>query len=609
MGPSLCSGITVCLVVALAQVISVTCQEDTKKGVASAEHVLHVDLVCAFTPDALSCRNPPILVRAWDRHQGCPWWLGVATPVFPWQIKGSVVQNQRRCSRPELCILKMPETGTSNSPSTFLSPGVAPHVLPEIKACRKFYPKPNAPLLQFNPVVTSPGRRSTGNNKQRQQQRKRFVHKLGTIHHKQTPTCKIHGMSLSVPSKYELMQYFMQVHLLKESRLDTHVVAVLFHEDPCTHNGKTYSHNQIWSPEPCRICACNTGTVVCEEEVCEELGDCQTTEAPEGQCCPVCLTARQPPLYTDNKTAIKETSRSLMSVAVLFHEDSCTEDGKVYSNNQIWSPLPCQVCICETGTVVCEDVVCEDLSDCETSEIPEGECCAVCVAAAQRPIADTEADNCMENGKVYANNEMWSPELCRVCVCEEGTPVCEDVVCEDLGDCQKTVTPEGECCPVCLTAASASTPSTDPNTATSCFVSFSDEAAEEQKKGSCTVDGELHHHNDIWKPAPCRVCVCDDGVVICDEVQCEILSNCEKVVTPEGECCPVCDTFASAGRMIGGGEPRAFRTFCEFYSIFLTCVNLEMTWNAAGLQIVTLGGTKYVFVVGKHPVNLVDWSL
>lgn len=82
-------------------------------------------------------------------------------------------------------------------------------------------------------------------------------------------------------------------------------VAVLSHEDTCTENGKTYSRDQIWSPEPCRICVCDTGTVVCEEVVCEELRDCQTTEAPEGECCPVCSTAAPQPPSTDNKTGNK----------------------------------------------------------------------------------------------------------------------------------------------------------------------------------------------------------------------------------------------------------------------------------------------------------------
>lgn len=72
-----------------------------------------------------------------------------------------------------------------------------------------------------------------------------------------------------------------------------------------------------------------------------------------------------------------------------------------------------------------------------------------------------------------------------------------------------------------------------------------------QKDGSCTVDGLVYKHNDIWKPEPCRVCVCDSGVAICDDVQCKLQDNCEKAVTPEGECCPVCESFAGAGGMIG----------------------------------------------------------
>uniref|UniRef100_A0A3Q1FGW6 VWFC domain-containing protein n=1 Tax=Acanthochromis polyacanthus TaxID=80966 RepID=A0A3Q1FGW6_9TELE len=299
------------------------------------------------------------------------------------------------------------------------------------------------------------------------------------------------------------------------------VIAVTCQEDAknggCTENGTTFSDYEIWNPEPCRVCICDSGTVFCEEVVCEEVRGCETSEAPEGECCLRCSEQLSPNM--DNTT------------------DSCSDGSSVHANNQIWNPEPCRVCICESGTVVCEDLVCEDVGDCEATEIPEGECCPVCLVATLQPEAD--ADTCTENGKVYANNDVWSPEPCKVCVCDSGTSVCEDVVCEDLGDCQKTVTPDGECCPVCLTADSTLTPSSDPET-----------GADEKKGDGCTVDGELYHHNDIWKPEPCRVCVCDNGVSICDEVQCDTLSNCQKVVTPEGECCPVCDTFASAGRMI-----------------------------------------------------------
>ena len=81
--------------------------------------------------------------------------------------------------------------------------------------------------------------------------------------------------------------------------------------------------------------------------------------------------------------ADRERLWALMSLAVVFHKDSCTVDGRVYSNNQIWNPEPCRVCICEAGSVFCEDVVCEDVGDCKTTETPAGECCPVCLADTQ----------------------------------------------------------------------------------------------------------------------------------------------------------------------------------------------------------------------------------
>lgn len=72
------------------------------------------------------------------------------------------------------------------------------------------------------------------------------------------------------------------------------------------------------------------------------------------------------------------------------------------------------------------------------------------------------------------------------------------------------------------------------------------------KKGEgCAVDGKTYQHEEIWKPEPCRVCACQNGVTLCEEIQCKLLPDCEKVTTPAGECCPVCDTFAGAGGRIG----------------------------------------------------------
>lgn len=81
---------------------------------------------------------------------------------------------------------------------------------------------------------------------------------------------------------------------------------------------------------------------------------------------------------------------------------------------------------------------------------------------------------------------------------------------------------------------------------------------------SCTADGQVYTNRDIWKPEPCRICVCDNGQVLCDEIQCDDLTNCEKVVVPDGECCPVCQTDSSGNN---GQDPygEQAETLCGFF--------------------------------------------
>ncbi|XP_034427371.1 collagen alpha-1(I) chain-like [Hippoglossus hippoglossus] len=58
--------------------------------------------------------------------------------------------------------------------------------------------------------------------------------------------------------------------------------------------------------------------------------------------------------------------------------------------------------------------------------------------------------------------------------------------------------------------------------------------------GNCALDGQLYNDKDVWKPEPCRICVCDSGTVMCDEVICEDTSDCADPIIPDGECCPIC---------------------------------------------------------------------
>lgn len=77
-------------------------------------------------------------------------------------------------------------------------------------------------------------------------------------------------------------------------------------------------------------------------------------------------------------------------VTVITHAEldafSCVQDGQRYSDKDVWKPEPCRICVCDTGTVLCDEIVCEELKDCPKPEIPFGECCPICAADQAPPI-------------------------------------------------------------------------------------------------------------------------------------------------------------------------------------------------------------------------------
>lgn len=64
--------------------------------------------------------------------------------------------------------------------------------------------------------------------------------------------------------------------------------------------------------------------------------------------------------------------------------------------------------------------------------------------------------------------------------------------------------------------------------------------------GGCVQDGQPYNDKDVWKPEPCRICVCDSGSVLCDEIICEEVKECANPIITSGECCPICPADATA---------------------------------------------------------------
>ncbi|XP_019360660.1 PREDICTED: extracellular matrix protein 2 isoform X1 [Gavialis gangeticus] len=55
---------------------------------------------------------------------------------------------------------------------------------------------------------------------------------------------------------------------------------------------------------------------------------------------------------------------------------------------------------------------------------------------------------CIANGMIMYDKAVWSPKPCITCLCSKGKAICDETICHPL-TCQKTVIPEGDCCPVC----------------------------------------------------------------------------------------------------------------------------------------------------------------
>lgn len=67
-----------------------------------------------------------------------------------------------------------------------------------------------------------------------------------------------------------------------------------------------------------------------------------------------------------------------------------------------------------------------------------------------------------------------------------------------------------------------------------------------QEAGGCLQDGQRYRDKDVWKPSSCRICVCDTGTVLCDDIICEE-TDCLHPEIPFGECCPICTADLTTG--------------------------------------------------------------
>lgn len=167
----------------------------------------------------------------------------------------------------------------------------------------------------------------------------------------------------------------------------------------CIYDNKVKHNGQIWvlDSDRCSVCSCQAGRVMCRRMVC----DCANPTA-DLFCCPEC----DPRL----------SSQCLHQNGLL-----------TYGSGDTWVDN-CQQCQCLQGQVDCWPLSCPPV-DCEFTVVPEGECCARCVAdpcqadTIRNDITKTCTD---EHGIARLSGSSWVKHgtECTLCQCKNGHICC-----------------------------------------------------------------------------------------------------------------------------------------------------------------------------------------
>ncbi|XP_077332215.1 extracellular matrix organizing protein FRAS1 [Lithobates pipiens] len=251
-------------------------------------------------------------------------------------------------------------------------------------------------------------------------------------------------------------------------------------EGACQYEGQEHAHDTQWAQSKCTMCTCKHGKVSCASKPCPKT-HCNEGEVgivAPGECCPVCFGTGE----------------------------SCSLNGHVMKDGEEWKLSQCSKCTCKSGVTQCFTADCLPML-CDKDEIlavVPGKCCPECLPK-----------SCTVAGKIYEHGVQWKKNPCSTCICDKGEVKCHTKTCSSL-TCYKGQTKikqPGQCCEECVSS-----------------------------KGSCTVNGSIRYHGELWNGSHCDYCLCDRGKVLCYPAQCSKVecSWGEELAHFEGKCCPEC---------------------------------------------------------------------
>ena len=293
-------------------------------------------------------------------------------------------------------------------------------------------------------------------------------------------------------------------------------------------DGARIEIRHITDTNPCIVCTCTGGRVVCENKLpsCPSTRGCSNLQPRlPGQCCQQCSGCEV------NGTRLESGARRHLDVV-----------------------RPCEVTACDDGVVTVSQVRCPATppGGCTKPVYLPGHCCPVC-----------PDQQCELGGKLIEDGETrLDPEdTCRECSCREGFLTCSIKTCPVLS-CPEHLhkTNPGDCCPSCARQTQIRSDNkrclwrnkyhevgasllSDTCTSCTCPKSLSPtcrvtcQAGERQ---TCSHQGQTYSHGDTWHVDRCKTCSCKLGRTTCRDTACPTCPPGTSPVLQTGECCPAC---------------------------------------------------------------------
>ncbi|KAM9238088.1 extracellular matrix organizing protein FRAS1 [Dugong dugon] len=199
----------------------------------------------------------------------------------------------------------------------------------------------------------------------------------------------------------------------------------------CSAAGQVYEHGEQWSENACTTCICNRGEVRCHRQACPPLR-CekgQSRARRHGECCEACVSPA----------------------------GSCSYDGIVRYQDEMWKDSACEFCMCDRGQVTCQTGECAK-GECVWGEELihlDGKCCPECISRNSYCVYEENAEFMSSNASEVTRipeGETWEAGPCKVCECWGAQVTCYEPSCPPCPVATLAMKVKGQCCPDCTLA-------------------------------------------------------------------------------------------------------------------------------------------------------------